>query len=175
VSESSRRQFLAAGAAAGIVAAGASPAAAQPEAPGRYPIVDVVPLARIGKGATHAFTYPDARSPAILLRLSEPAAGGIGPNREIVAYSTLCTHKGCTVAWRSDQKIMICPCHWSTFDPARAGALVIGQASQPLPQVELRVEHGMIQAVGMSGLIYGRHTNIASMRRGEPAGSSAGP
>ena len=160
MTETSRRQFLAAGAAAGITAAGVTPSAAQPPAPLRYPVVDVVPLSRIAKGATFAFTYPDARSPAILVRLAEPAAGGVGPNREIVAYSTLCTHKGCTVGWRSEQKIMICPCHWSTFDPARAGALVIGQASQSLPQVELRVESGMIQAVGMSGLIYGRHTNI---------------
>ena len=160
MSQTSRREFLAAGAAAGIAAAGAAPVAAQPAAPGRYPVVDVAPLSKIGKGATLAFTYPDARSPAILLRLAEPAAGGVGPNREIVAYSTLCTHKGCTVAWRSELKIMICPCHWSTFDPARAGALVIGQASEPLPQVELRVENGMIQAIGMSGLVYGRHTNI---------------
>ena len=160
MSDTNRRDFIAASAAAGFAAAGATPSAAQPATPRRYPVVDVVPLAKVGKGATLAFTYPDGRSPAILLRLAEAAAGGVGPNREIVAYSTLCTHKGCTVAWRSEQKMMMCPCHWSTFDPARAGALIIGQASQPLPQVELRVENGVIQAVGMSALIYGRHTNI---------------
>ena len=96
----------------------------------------------------------------MLLRLTAPAVGGVGPNQEIVAYSTLCTHKGCPVAFKPERKMLICPCHWSTFDPAKAGTLVIGQASQHLPQIELRVDNGLVQAVGVAGLIYGRHTNI---------------
>jgi arsenite oxidase small subunit len=161
----SRRDFIKLGGsvAAGLVAAPArSPAA--PAAPGGYPVVPVAPLGGIAKGAAMAFTYPDAGSPALLLRLPEPALGGVGPDRDIVAYSTLCTHKGCPVAYRPERKLLICPCHWSTFDPAKAGTLVIGQASQHLPQIELRVEGGMVQAVGVTGLIYGRHTNVAQLR-----------
>ncbi len=126
----------------------------------RYPVVAVAPVKEIGRGATIPFTYPDSRSPAVLLRLREPGAGGVGPNAEIVAYSTLCTHKGCTVEFKAERKLLICPCHWSTFDPAKAGTLVIGQASQHLPQIELRVENGVVQAIGIAGLIYGRHTNV---------------
>ena len=106
------------------------------------------------------FVYPDEASPAVLVRLPEAGDGGVGPNREIVAYSQLCTHKGCPVAYRARHKLFICPCHWSTFDPAKAGTLVIGQASHSLPQITLRVTEGMVQAVGVTGLIYGRHTNI---------------
>jgi len=125
-----------------------------------YPVVTVAPLTAVARATTVAFAYPDANSPAVLIRLGEPAPGGVGPNQDIVAYSVLCTHKGCAVWYKPERKLLICPCHWSTFDPAKAGTLVIGQASQHLPQIELRVERGMIQAVGVSGLIYGRHTNI---------------
>lgn len=125
-----------------------------------YPIVDIAPLSSIGRGAAILFSYPDERSPALLLRLNEPAAGGIGPNNEIVAYSTLCTHKGCPVNYKPERKLFICPCHWSTFDPLKSGTLVIGQASEALPQINLRVLAGVVQAQGVSGLIYGRYTNI---------------
>jgi arsenite oxidase small subunit len=125
-----------------------------------YPIVDIAPLSSIGRGAAIPFSYPDERSPALLLRLNEPAAGGVGPNNEIIAYSTLCTHKGCPVGYKPERKLFICPCHWSTFDPVKSGTLVIGQASEALPQINLRVLAGMVQAQGVSGLIYGRYTNI---------------
>ena len=125
-----------------------------------YPTVDVALLDSIKEDTPITFTYPDATSPAVLLRLREPAAGGIGPNGTIVAYSMLCTHKGCPVAYRPERRLLICPCHWSSFDPAKAGQIVIGQASESLPQIALRLNGKLVQAVGVSGLIYGRHTNI---------------
>lgn len=156
-----RRDFLKLGSAgvAGLVAASASAPVPAAEAP-RYPVVPIAQLKDIGVGAAISFAYPDMRSPAMLLRLAAPAVGGVGPNQEIVAYSMLCTHKGCTVAFKPERKMLICPCHWSTFDPAKGGTLVIGQASQHLPRIELRIDQGLVQAVGVAGLIYGRHTNI---------------
>jgi arsenite oxidase small subunit len=158
-----RRDFLKLGSAgvAGFVATPSpAPSPSAAAGPSRYPVVTIAALKDVGIGAVIAFAYPDGQSPAMLLRLAAPAVGGVGPNREIVAYSTLCTHKGCPVAYKPERKMLICPCHWSTFDPAKAGALVIGQASQQLPQIELRVDNGMVQAVGVAGLIYGRHTNV---------------
>lgn len=156
-----RRDFIkvSGGSALALVASQALPPAPAFADP-RYPVITVAPLQGIGRGMTIPFAYPDSRSPAILIRLMEPAIGGVGPNREIVAYSTLCTHKGCPVLYKPEKKLLICPCHWSTFDPAKAGMLVIGQASQQLPQIELRIEKGLVQAVAVSGLVYGRHTNI---------------
>ncbi|MGH7319633.1 MAG: arsenate reductase (azurin) small subunit [Candidatus Rokuibacteriota bacterium] len=156
-----RREFLKAGGAGlGALVAAQAPATVIAGPASSYPVVTVAPFKSLARGAVIAFAYPDPQSPAVLIRLGGPALGGVGPGRDIVAYSTLCTHKGCPVGYRPERKLMICPCHWSTFDPAKAGALVIGQASQHLPQIELRIENEAVQAVGVSGLIYGRHTNI---------------
>ncbi len=162
-----RRRFLQGGVAGLAVASGLAPAikpgeaeAATKDASPNYPSVDIVPLASIPPGAEIAFDYPDENSPAVLLRLDQPAEGGIGPDKDIVAFSMLCTHKGCPLNFLADQKSLVCPCHWSSFDPAKAGRLVIGQASQSLPQMQLEVRDGMVRAVGVDGLIYGRHTNI---------------
>jgi arsenite oxidase small subunit len=124
------------------------------------PVVNVAPFDAVKENAVIPFTYPDADSPAVLLRLKSPAQGGIGPGSSIVAFSSLCTHKGCPVSYRPEHKLLICPCHWSTFDPVKSGQMVIGQGSQALPQIELRLKENVIQAVGISGLIYGRQTNI---------------
>jgi len=156
-----RRQLLSMGAAvgaAGLVAhKGISQSAAQT---GGFPTVQVAQLSDLSVGAEIEFDYPDADSPAILLRLESPVEGGIGPDQTIVAYSTLCTHKGCPVNYNAAHKMLICPCHWSSFDPAKKGRLIIGQASQGLPQITLRLTGGAVEAVGVEGLIYGRQQNI---------------
>jgi arsenite oxidase small subunit len=147
----------------GSLAAGIAPAFAAPAAaakPTEYPVANVAQLDALKVDSPVAFTYPDENSPAVLVRLRDPAIGGIGPGNTIVAYSVLCTHKGCPVSYRPERKMMICPCHWSSFDPAKAGQMVIGQGSQALPQIQLRLQGATIQATGIEGLIYGRHTNI---------------
>ena len=157
-----RRRFIQTTGAAGVgVAAPAvigSRAAAAEEAV--YPIKPIIALDELSPGTTVPFTYPDDRSPALLLRMSTEVLEGVGPDASIVAFSSLCTHKGCPVSYRPEHRLLICPCHWSTFDPEKAGGLVIGQASQALPRIELRVESGMVVATGVEGLIYGRHTNL---------------
>ncbi len=163
-----RRDFLIVGtagvatavAASGLAhAADANPGASAPAAKA-YPVIDVAPLASIAADAQISFDYPDADSPAMLVALPAAAPGGIGPDNRIVAYSILCTHKGCPVNYFPERKMFVCPCHWSSFDPAKNGQMIIGQGSQPLPQIMLRVKGGIVQATGVDGLIYGRHTNI---------------
>lgn len=156
-----RRQMLSLGAAAGLTA-GLGPALVQParaRAP-KSPTIDVAQLADVEPGAEILFDYPDENSPAILLRLDRAVEDGIGPDQSIVAFSLLCTHKGCPVAWNAEQQMLICPCHWSSFDPAKKARMIIGQASQALPQIVLSLSDGVIRAVGVEGLIYGRQTNI---------------
>lgn len=36
---------------------------------------------------------------------------------KVDAFTTICPHLGCSVDWRADQKLFICPCHNGTFDP----------------------------------------------------------
>jgi len=159
----SRREFVKFSGAtvSGSLAAGIVPAfAAQEKDPRAYPVATVARLDALKVDSPIAFNYPDENSPAVLVRLRDAAIGGIGPGNTIVAYSILCTHKGCPVAYRPERKMLICPCHWSCFDPAKAGQMVIGQGSQALPQIALRLQGDTIQATGIEGLIYGRHTNI---------------
>lgn len=158
-----RRSFIKFGGVLGLSAGlGGAPASAQDAPAPRqgYPVKDIAPLAELEAGAEVMFEYPDDESPAILLRLDGPAEGGIGPDSSVVAYSLLCTHKGCPVQFRPERGMLICPCHWSSFDAAKAGRLVIGQATESLPQITLRVQDGTVQATGVTGLIYGRYTNV---------------
>lgn len=60
----------------------------------------------------------------------------------VKAFSSTCTHLGCTVNKVSDGKIF-CPCHGSVFDAA-TGAVVQGPATSPLPAVPVTVRGGEV-------------------------------
>jgi ubiquinol-cytochrome c reductase iron-sulfur subunit len=68
----------------------------------------------------------------------------------IVAYSKICTHAGCAIAlyraplFQPDEPTpaLVCPCHYSTFDPARAGKVTFGPAGRKLPMLPLMVGPG---------------------------------
>jgi len=65
----------------------------------------------------------------------------------IVAYSKICTHAGCAISlyraplFQPDEPTpaLVCPCHYSTFDPARAGKVTFGPAGRKLPMLPLMV------------------------------------
>ncbi len=50
---------------------------------------------------------------------------------EFHAISATCTHLGCTVQWRGEEKEFDCPCHGSRFDAD--GNVLGGPAPRPLP------------------------------------------
>jgi arsenite oxidase small subunit len=115
-------------------------------------------------GVNHAvnFTFPDASSPCVLLKMGTPVLGGVGPNQDIVAYSTMCTHMGCPVAYDSAQKVFKCPCHFSMFDAEKGGQMICGQATENLPRVVLKYNAAddTVTAVAIDGLLYGRQSNV---------------
>jgi nitrite reductase/ring-hydroxylating ferredoxin subunit len=80
-----------------------------------------------------AFKFKDSGNPAVLVHLD---------NGDFVAYSAVCTHQGCTVAYQGGE--LACPCHGSVFDPANGAAVVAGPASRPLPEIPVKVEGGEI-------------------------------
>jgi len=46
---------------------------------------------------------------------------GVGPNSNVVAYSTICTHLGCSLEYRQTPDILACGCHSArSTPPARA-------------------------------------------------------
>ncbi|WP_335582884.1 arsenate reductase (azurin) small subunit [Cupriavidus sp. USMAHM13] len=109
-----------------------------------------------------AFSYPDAASPCAVIKMGAPVPGGAGPDHDVVAYSTLCTHMGCPVAYDAKARTFKCPCHFSIFDPEKSGQMVSGQATENLPRVQLEynASDGTFRAVGVEGLIYGRQANL---------------
>ncbi|MCX4733470.1 Rieske (2Fe-2S) protein [Streptomyces sp. NBC_01363] len=68
--------------------------------------------------------------------VTQPKAG------EFKAFSSKCTHQGCTVSSVSDGAIN-CPCHSSGFD-ASTGAVTHGPATEPLPARKIAVTGGSI-------------------------------
>src|SRR5919112_90774 len=75
-----------------------------------------------------ALKFEDSGNPAFLVHLD---------NGEFVAYSAICTHQGCTVAYKDGN--LACPCHGSVFDPANGASVVAGPAQRPLPEIPVKV------------------------------------
>jgi ubiquinol-cytochrome c reductase iron-sulfur subunit len=95
------------------------------------------------------------RLPTAQLRLPDDRRGWAP--KGIVAYSKICTHAGCAIAlYRKPtfppvepRPALVCPCHYSTFDPARAGKVLFGPAGRALPQLPLFVDPaGDLRAAG---------------------------
>ncbi|MGA1859853.1 arsenate reductase (azurin) small subunit [Azospirillum sp. 11R-A] len=173
-----RRQFLrggavaAAGAAAVSVVSTAPARAAVPAARVDYPASRLANLRDLKANEPMQIAYPDADSPGVLIKLGTSVDGGAGPDRDIVAYSTLCPHKGFPLAYDSTDKTLSCPGHFSRFDCEKEGQQVWGHATQNLAMFRLTVDTaGDIRAVGADELIYGRTRNVlsentVSLRRG---------
>jgi ubiquinol-cytochrome c reductase iron-sulfur subunit len=74
-----------------------------------------------------------------------------------LAFSKICTHAGCAVSMfrypsfepKSPGPALVCPCHYSTFDPLTGGTVVFGPAGRPLPQLPLLIDgDGYLRARG---------------------------
>jgi arsenite oxidase small subunit len=119
----------------------------------------IISMQKLKPNEAISFEYP-GKSAAILIDLGKPVAGGIGPNKSIVAFSALCQHMGCTVDYKSKNNTLVCPCHASVFDVSRNGVTTEGPSTRGLPQISLTISSGNIYATGiMSGLVYGRACN----------------
>jgi cytochrome b6-f complex iron-sulfur subunit len=57
----------------------------------------------------------------------------------------VCTHLGCTVKWKPEQKRFVCPCHGSEYD--YLGRVEKGPAQHPLPLVTVVVKQNQIRLV----------------------------
>lgn len=102
-------------------------------------------------------------APIVVVRL-DPAQLQLPADRAdwapggILAYSKVCTHAGCAIAlYRKPlftpvdpRPALVCPCHYSTFDPAAAGSVIFGPAGRPLPQLPLMIDaSGELRAGGV--------------------------
>ena len=75
----------------------------------------------------------------------------------ILAYSRICTHAGCAITlyraplFQPDEPkpALVCPCHYSTFDPATGGTVTFGPAGRNLPLLPVYTDSsGYLRAKG---------------------------
>jgi arsenite oxidase small subunit len=127
-------------------------------------------LAALQVGTNYVFEYPYSATPCFLLRLDRPAAsgvvlkteagapylweGGIGADRNVVAYSAICAHKMTYptrqvsfIGYRDGPspvagpgKVITCCSDRSVYDPAAGARVVSGPAPQPLATILLEHE-----------------------------------
>ena len=91
---------------------------------------NVVKLSKLPVGGTYSFTTAKQGIPAIVFRTK---AG-------VFAYSLICTHQGCTVAYNKSAKKLQCPCHGAQFDPLKGANPIKGPAETPLASIKVAVK-----------------------------------
>ena len=164
--DAGRRRFLSG---AGMAAAGAAattmiPAeanAAPTTARVSYPSNRLANISQIKINEPLDVAYPDKDAPGVLLKLGKAVPGGIGPDGDIVGFSTVCPHKGFTLNYSKDDKTLSCPGHYGRYDCENGGQQIWGNATQNLAQYQLRVDSkGDIYAEGVDELLYGRLSNV---------------
>lgn len=132
-----------------------------------YPRQKVGSFSRLTVDQPVEFRYPFDHPNCVnfIYKLGVPAAGGIGPARDVVAFNSLCPHQGGPLAGRYHAKQQVlgpCPLHLSTFDLTRHGMVISGHATEGLPQIVLELHGDDIVAVGIMGLVFGFSNNLST-------------
>jgi len=116
---------------------------------------DDVAFGTFATGFPEGASLRDLASPIVIVRLP-PAVIHLPDGRAqatwapegLLAYSKICTHAACAVnLYRypsfpptQPRPALVCPCHYSTFDPARGAEVIFGPAGRPLPQLPLAID-----------------------------------
>ena len=67
----------------------------------------------------------------------------VNTEQGVKAYSAICTHLGCVVAWNDMVGTIQCPCHDGRFNPS-SGSVVSGPPPAPLTPIAVTVEGDQI-------------------------------
>jgi len=63
-------------------------------------------------------------------------------SKTITAVNPICTHRGCAVEWKAQEKSFVCPCHGAKF--GADGNVLEEPAQKPLPTYEVKTEGDLI-------------------------------
>jgi Rieske Fe-S protein len=186
-----RRGFLrvcAGCAALGATRADAAAGESSPRAYSRARLVDErrqpLRVASLSPGRNYIFHYPFEGTPCFLINLGKPTQqnvrlsteggapyawpGGVGPQRSVVAYSAICTHRmtyptrqisfisyreRSTAGAAARMNTIHCCSEHSEYDPASGARVLAGPAPQPLPTIVLEYDAASdgLTAVGTLG------------------------
>ena len=117
---------------------------------------------RIGEPVSFRYPWDHPSAENYLIKLGAPAGGGIGPDKDVVAFNTICPHMGFPMQGTyNGEHQMMGPCGWhlSTYDLTRHGIVVSGHATSGLPQIVLEARGDDIYATGVQSLIFGFSDN----------------
>jgi arsenite oxidase small subunit len=129
-----------------------------------WPKITVTNLSSLNPLTPVSFNYPLTNTPNILVKLGVKAQGGVGPDKDIVAFSGICQHLGCfygfvppggsppcNKAHSASSSEGYCCCHGSVYDFVNGAKVISGPAPRPLPQVQLEYDAstGNINAISM--------------------------
>lgn len=129
-----------------------------------FPRYMITNISNLQQGQPIYFNYPLNNEPNILVKLGQTAENGIGPDKDIVAFSQLCQHVGCPYSfvasggaptcnssYKAKGPIGYCCCHGSQYDFLNSAKVIGGPAPRPVPQVILDIDSsGNIYATGMN-------------------------
>jgi Rieske Fe-S protein len=185
-----RRDFLRAcallGGAAGMAPCAPTWADAPPRYYARTRLIDIhgaaIRPASLAADTNYVFHYPYAATPCFLLKLGRRVdgvaelrredgktyawSGGVGPQRNLVAFSAICAHKLAYptrdvsfIRFQKDRSstsrgdVIHCCADHSVYDPAAGARVVAGPAPQPLAAIVLDYDaaNDEIHALGTIG------------------------
>jgi arsenite oxidase small subunit len=157
--------------------------------PTKFPRVRVASVSSLLVSKPQTFAYPLVDTYNILVKLGTKADLGVGPDGDIVAFSSICQHLGCPYSfeaegdspdcnhtYKADRPIGYCCCHGSVFDFTKGAQVIAGPSPRPLPQVILEVDSsGDIYATGMTlPTIFGHNTGSNDLTADLQGGSLVG-
>lgn len=164
----SRRNFLLAGATTFVLAGLPGVTSAMNMMVKEYPKQKIGKVSQLKTNQVVDFQFPsdNPMSTFALVKLGEPAGGGVGKDNDIVAFSNLCTHMGGPLngSYKAKHKALgPCPLHLTTFDLTRHGIVIAGHATESLPQARLEIDGDDIYITGIMGLMYGHQENTMAV------------
>lgn len=133
--------------------------------PVAWPEIKLVNISSLDPSKPLRFNYPLVDTPCALVKCGQTADGGVGPDSDIVAFSSICQHLGCFYSILTpgssppcDSKFNAtapqgyCCCHGGQYDFVHGAKVIGGPPPRAVPQVILRydADTGDIYAVGMS-------------------------
>jgi arsenite oxidase small subunit len=136
-----------------------------------FPKVLITNVSSLQVNVPVSFNYPLDDEPNLLIKVGQTAQGGVGPDSDIVAFSNICQHLGCTYSflapgatplcnstYQAAQPMGYCCCHGSQYNFLEEAKVIGGPAPHPVPMVVLEVDSsGDIYATGMNPpVVYGK-------------------
>jgi arsenite oxidase small subunit len=142
-----------------------------------FPRVKVANTNELLPNAVVLFNYPLDNEPNFLVKVGRKSVGGVGPDQDIVAFSSTCQHLGsvyayippgssphCRSSYVASGPVGFCCTHGSIYDYSEGGKVIGGPSPRPQPQVVLEVDSaGNIYAVGMGPpSVFGHNTGSSN-------------